>query len=93
MTRLQYGREGQNERSRCPTHAPPLQLTTLDKLEPNETRTGILPKSVGICPECGTEQVGNVYRISPVIAKFLGVKSTDTFLPDKHRCIRKVAPR
>ena len=79
--------EHQNEGGKYPTCVPPIHLVTLDKREPDQTRSGILFKSVGICPDCGTEQVGNVYRIPPGIADFLRVKSTDTFLPDKHHCV------
>ena len=83
----QCGGEHQKEGGKYPTCVPPIQLVELDKREPDQTRTGILPKSVGICPACGTEQVGNVYRIPPGIADFLRVKSTDTFVPDKHHCV------
>ena len=86
----QCGGEHQNEGGGYPTCVPAIQLVTLDKGEPDQTRTGILPKSLGICPDCGTEQVGNVYRIPPEVADFLRVKSTDTFLPDKHHCARRV---
>jgi hypothetical protein len=51
----------------------------------------ILPRSVGVCPDCGTKQVGNVYRISKAMADFLKVKQTDAFVPDKHCCVRKIA--
>jgi len=86
----QCGGKHQNEGGQYPTCAPPIQLVGLDKREPHQTRTGILPKSVGICPDCGTEQVGSVYRIPPGIADFLRVNNTDTFLPDKHHCVRRV---
>jgi len=83
----QCGGEHQNEGGKCPTCVSPIQLVEVDKREPDQTRTGILPKSVGICPACGTEQVVNMYRIPPGIADFLRVKSTDTFVPDKHHCV------
>jgi len=56
-----------------------------------EPRTSIGPKSPGICPDCGTEQTGTVYRISAKTAAFLKVEPTETFVPDKHRCVRKAA--
>ena len=51
----------------------------------------VAPKSLGMCPDCGTEQVGTVYRIPTVVADFLKPKYADVFVPDKHRCVRKVA--
>ena len=53
----------------------------------------VLPKNIGICPDCGKEQIGTVYRMSPGMADFLKAKDTDTFLPDKHYCVRKVIAR
>ena len=50
----------------------------------------VLPKNIGICPDCGKEQIGTVYRMSAGMATYLKAKATDTFLPDKHRCLRKV---
>lgn len=96
MKCLQCGGEHENEADKCPACAPPnqaIKLVTPDKREPDQTRPDISSKSVGICPDCGTEQVGKVYRISPGMADFLRVKSSETFLPDKHCCIRRVIAR
>jgi hypothetical protein len=49
------------------------------------------PKSLGICPDCGTEQTGIVYKISSVLAEFLKPKHENVFVPDKHQCGRKSA--
>jgi hypothetical protein len=49
----------------------------------------VLPNSIGICPDCGNEQIGTLYRMSLRMADFLKAKDTDTFLPDNHRCVRK----
>ena len=70
------------------SHNP--QSSTRDTDTPDEPQTNVLPKSIGMCPYCGTEQVGAVYRISARLAAFLKVKRTDTFVPDEHRCIKKV---
>jgi hypothetical protein len=50
----------------------------------------VLPKSIGICPYCRKEQIGTRYRMSQGMAEFLKAKDTDTFFPDKHRCVREV---
>ena len=93
MKSLECGGEHRNEGGRYPVYASTNRLTTVDDLTCDQRRTGMLPKSVGTCPDCGTQQVGNVYRISPGIADFLRVKSTDTFLPDKHHWARKASTR
>lgn len=58
---------------------------------PEASRTKVGSKSLGICPECSSEQTGTVYRIPTVVADFLKPKYADVFVPDKHRCVRKVA--
>jgi hypothetical protein len=60
------------------------------KKKPLEPAMQVLPNSTGICPDCGKEETGTLYRMSPGMAAFLKAKGTDTFLPDKHRCVRKV---
>jgi hypothetical protein len=67
------------------------QLILRDTNTPEEPQTSVLPKSIGVCPYCGTEQVGAVYRISAKLAAFLKVTRTETFIPDEHRCRKKVA--
>ena len=90
MTCPKCGREYQNESGKCPFCATPLLIQRpTEKPEESSVRTS--PKSVGICPDCGAEQVGTVYRISSVVADFLKPKYADVFVPDKHRCIKKVA--
>ena len=79
------GIEQDNEKSECPFCNVPTQL------KPEESTRSIAPKSLGICPDCGMEQVGTVYRIPTVVADFLKPKYADVFVPDKHRCVRKVA--
>jgi hypothetical protein len=66
------------------------QLITRDTVASEEPQTSILPKSMGVCPYCGTEQAGAVYRISAKLAAFLKITHTETFVPDEHRCLRKV---
>jgi hypothetical protein len=58
--------------------------------KPLEPTMQVLPKTIGICPDCGKEQIGTRYRMSPGMADFLKAKVTDTFFPDKHRCVREV---
>ena len=60
------------------------------KKKPLEPAMQVLPNSIGICSDCGKEEIGTLYRMSPEMAAFLKAKATDTFLPDKHRCVRKV---
>jgi len=90
MTCPKCGREYQNEGARCPFCAAP-QLVQRPPEKPEDSRMSIAPKSRGICPDCGTEQVGAVYRISSVVAAFLKPKDTDVFVPDRHRCVKKSA--
>ena len=90
MTCPKCGREYQNESGRCPFCLAPL-LTQRQAEKPEESGMSIAPKSVGICPDCGTEQVGNVYRISSVVADFLKPRYKDAFVPDRHRCVKKSA--
>jgi hypothetical protein len=66
------------------------QLILRDTETPEEPQTGVLPKCTGVCPYCGTEQAGAVYRISAKLAAFLKVTRTETFIPDEHRCRKKV---
>ena len=63
MKCLQCGREHQNEGGRCSTYATPIQLATLDRLNPDQT-TRILPKSLGICLDRGTEPARHSARTS-----------------------------
>jgi ribosomal protein L37AE/L43A len=74
------GREHDNETTECPFCKAPTQQPI-----------SMPPKTLGICPDCGTEQVGTTYRISRVVADFLKPKYADVFVPDKHQCVRKVA--
>jgi RNA polymerase subunit RPABC4/transcription elongation factor Spt4 len=83
------GREYQDENGRCPVCAAPSRVIREGQKKLLEPTMQVLPKSIGICPECGKEQIGTLYRMSPGIANFLKVKGTDTFLPDKHACVRK----
>ena len=83
------GRAYQNKSGRCPFCEPPIHLVEREWGKPEEPRMSVLPKSVGVCPECGTEQVGTVYRISRAMADFLQAKHTDAFFPDKHQCAKK----
>jgi len=85
------GEEYQNQSGKCPVCEPCLQVVTREKKTPAEPPVQILPKSVGICPDCGTQQAGSIYRISKAMAEFLNTKQTDTFLPDKHGCAKKIA--
>lgn len=81
MTCPKCDREYQSER--CPF------CGTLIQLDKPESRLSIAPRSVGICPDCGTQQAGTVYRIPGSVAAFLKSKCTDTFVPDRHRCVRR----
>ena len=90
MTCPTCGREYQSESGGCSFCTPPLFLQRqTEKLA--ESRMNIAPKSIGICPDCGMEQVGTVHRISRVVADFLKPKYADFFVPDKHQCLKKVA--
>jgi RNA polymerase subunit RPABC4/transcription elongation factor Spt4 len=84
------GAEYQDENGTCPVCATPSQVITEGKKKPLEPAMQVLPNSIGICPDCGKEEIGTVYRMSAGMATFLKAKATDTFLPDKHRCLRKV---
>jgi rRNA maturation endonuclease Nob1 len=84
------GEDYQNESSGCPVCGSALRLIPQDK-KPSEPAMQVLPQSVGVCPDCGSKLAGKVYRISARMAAFLKVKSTDAFVPDKHRCVRKAA--
>lgn len=90
MTCPKCGREHQNESGRCPSCSAPLIIPSQQEKH-EESRMIVAPKSAGICPDCGTEQLGAVYRISSVVAAFLKPKYQDTFVPDRHRCVRKSA--
>jgi len=85
------GQEYQNQSGKCPGCEPSLQFITRDKRTPDEPSMQVLPKSIGICPDCGTQQAGYVYRISRAMAEFLNTKQTDTFLPERHGCAKKIA--
>ncbi len=85
------GREHDNEKSDCPFCEVRMQLVGQRSKEPAKSAMSIAAKSIGMCPECGSEQVGTVYRISREIADFLKVKHTDAFVPDRHQCVKKVA--
>jgi hypothetical protein len=67
------------------------QLILRDTDTPEEQPTGVSPKSIGLCPFCGTEQVGAIYRISAKLAAFLKVTRTETFIPDEHHCRKNAA--
>jgi len=84
------GEEYQDDNGRCPVCAAPSRVITQAEKKPLEPAMQVLPKNIGICPDCGKEQIGTVYRMSRRMATFLKAKATDTFLPDKHRCVRKV---
>jgi zinc-ribbon domain len=83
------GAEYQDENRRCPVCAAPSRVITEGKKKPLEPTMQVLPTRIGICPDCGEEQIGTLYRMSPGMATFLKAKDTDTFLPDKHRSVRK----
>lgn len=83
------GAEYENESGGCPVCAASSQVIRGDKKKPVEPSMQVLTRNAGICPECGREQVGTLYRISPGMAAFLKVKNTDTFVPDKHQCVKK----
>ena len=83
------GAEYQDENRQCPVCVAPSPVIAENK-KPLEPAMQVLPKSIGICPDCGKEEIGTLYRMSPGMASFLKAKNTDTFLPDKHRCVRKV---
>ena len=85
------GQEYLSQSGKCPVCEPSFQFITRDKNKPDEPPMQVLPKSVGVCPDCGTLQAGNVYRISKAMSEFLNAKQTDTFLPDKHGCAKKIA--
>ncbi len=84
------GAEYQDENGRCRACAAPLRVITEGKNKLPEPTMQVLPKCVGICPDCGTEQIGTRYRMSAGMADFLKAKDTDTFFPDKHRCVKEV---
>ena len=84
------GAEFQDENGRCPVCAAPSRVITEGKKKLLEPTMQVLPKSIGICPYCGKEQIGTRYRMSPGMADFLKAKDTDSFFPDKHRCVREV---
>jgi hypothetical protein len=88
MKRANSGAEYQDENGRCPVCPTPSRVITEGKKKPLEPAMQVLPKSIGICPDCGKEEIGTLYRMSPGMAAFLKAKDTDTFLPDKHRCVR-----
>jgi hypothetical protein len=90
MKCLSCGAEYQDADGRCPVCAASSQVIAEGKTKPFVPAMQVLPKSIGICPDCGTEQIGILYCMSPGMATFLKAKDRDTFLPDKHRCIRKV---
>jgi hypothetical protein len=83
------GAEFQGDNGRCPA-CPPSRVIIDGKKKPLAQALQVLPKSIGICPDCGMEQIGTLYRMSPGMATFLKAKDTDSFLPDKHRCVRKI---
>ena len=85
------GQEYQSLTGKCPVCESSLQVVTRDTKTSAEPPMQILPKSVGLCPDCGTQQAGNVYRISKAMAQFLNTKQTEAFLPDKHGCAKKIA--
>jgi len=89
MTCPNCGRGCADESEKCPYCLTLLRTPQSEKS--NEPRTTTAPKSVGVCPDCGTEQLGTVYRVSSVVAAFLKPKHEDTFVPDRHRCVRKSA--
>jgi RNA polymerase subunit RPABC4/transcription elongation factor Spt4 len=84
------GAEYQDDNGRCPVCEASSRVITQAKTKTLEPAMQVLPKNIGICPECGKEQIGTVYRMSPGMATFLKAKATDAFLPDKHHCLRKV---
>ena len=90
MTCPKCGREYPYESGGCPFCVTPLVLQRQSE-KPEEWRMSVAPKSRGICPDCGTEQVGAVYQISSVVAAFLKPKYKDAFVPDRHRCVKKAA--
>lgn len=79
------------ESGSCPVCASSIKFSTPPGKKQVHDPMQVLPKSIGICPDCGTEQVGNVYRISGAMAEFLQIKNPDAFVAGKHRCSRKVA--
>ncbi len=83
------GAESQDEQRRCPVCAVPSRVITEGKKKLLVPAMEVLPKSLGICQECGKEQVGTLYRMSPGMVTFLKAKDRDTFLPGKHCCVRK----
>ncbi len=83
------GAEYQDEDERCPVCAAPSRVIAEGKKKLLKPTMQVLPKRVGICPDCGREEIGTLYRMSPGMADFLKAKNTDTFLPDKHCCVRK----
>jgi hypothetical protein len=88
MTCPKCGNDYQSESGRCPFCSASLVIQSQTE-RPDDSRMAVAPKISGICPDCGTEQVGTVYRISSVMAAFLKPKYQDTFVPDRHRCVRK----
>ena len=88
MTCPKCGREFQN--GKCAFCATPLLIQKQPE-KPGESRMSIASKSLGICPDCGTEQTGIIYRISSVLAEFLKPKHENVFVPDKHQCGKKSA--
>ena len=83
------GAEYPNKSGGCLVCGAPSQINGGDKKKLVEPSMQVSTKNTGICPECGTEQSGTLYRISPRMAAFLKVKDTDAFVPDKHQCVKK----
>jgi hypothetical protein len=86
MTCPKCGREYQGQT--C-TFCATLLTAELPSEKPQECRSTLSPKSIGVCPDCGTEQLGTIYKLSGAVAAFLKLKEEDTFIPDRHRCARK----
>jgi hypothetical protein len=90
MTCPKCGSEYRDQSGRCPFCSTP-QIVPRPNEQTEASRMSVAPKSLGICPDCGTEQLGAIYQISSVVAAFLKPKSKDAFVPDRHRCVRKSA--
>jgi len=88
MTCPKCGNDYQSESGRCP-FCSASQGFQIQADKPGQPSVAVASKISGICPDCGTEQVGTVYRISSAVAAFLKPKYQDTFVPDRHRCVRK----
>jgi hypothetical protein len=88
MTCPKCGREYQNESGTCLLCTAPL-IVQRQLENPEKYATSIAPKILGVCSECGTEQLGSVYRIPSAVADFLRQKCTSVFVADRHRCVKR----